>query len=239
MKTSRYESLVFAARHWEFLEWLEEHWEGPEAKNKDAIVDAAKKAGFEDEIVERIRNLCTQDRGRAQLLWDITDKRQHDDALKVVTHATSELRHLLRKTGCQCDEPKRKNVNSDYWHSDFAIRPKGIRKAGTFLTAGFSIDYALRRENRHPRHMMCLTLWFWLRAQSGASNLRRRFPTHELLDKSVEKNWPHLLVLGASEIQCDDDQFEFDVEPAVTTCLERMKDISDKDIAMLYENAVP
>ncbi|MHB8743863.1 MAG: hypothetical protein ACYC9L_12135 [Sulfuricaulis sp.] len=239
-----YEALVFAARHWELISWLEEHWvkDGkgfPNEKAAESVREASEAAGLDRETVERLKKLCSGE--YSTQLWKIVHETQAHDALKLINLAEEKLWEIMKQTGCQCGKAKRKTSRSNWFESEFKILPKHKRDNAAYpsLTAGVEIDFAPVAEGCEVR----LLTWFWLRSISGVKHaradksLKAVVRTHRDLNKVVETEWPHFLVLGSASILAHSSEFGFDPDTTIQDCLEPMRKVTSDHLGKLYEYA--
>lgn len=231
-----YEGLVFAARHWDLLEWLENNWVTEDVED---VVQAAQSEGFSAETRLRLKNLLVGPSRTMieKIIYDL----QYEHGKKLISVVIDELRALIEARGMRCSALKRVTSKSNWLEREFGVWPRRSAHERKELTFGSSIEYLPGVAGVQDVY---LTAWFWLRSAPPGLAQARMDPkmgglaTAPLLGSGIEKKWPRTVVFGAARLlDHADEEFRFDVGGAVAKCMEPFANVDADWFRRLYQAA--
>lgn len=236
-----YEGLVFYARHWEIAEWLDEHWKTDEGEE---VTEAARNAKLGPEVVDRIKSLVEGE--NATDLWSLLWDTAPTQAAKLIETTLAAARDILGAVQCQCEAAKRLTSRSDWWESDFEVRPKHMEATGVFMSFGARVDFATAGASGEGKGVAtpCLTTWFWLKPKTAVSHaitikdLKKLSTNHSALDKAYLATRPKLFFLAAVPIlSYADTEFRLDANGLVDACVAPLEKLTRAELDQLYRAA--
>jgi len=230
-------ALMFYARHWELMAWLEDNWVSDDAKE---MLDQAQDIGFPADAVKKLTQLTVADGDFSRHFDEIVSEAALQ-ARDLARRATEEMQGLLRRAGCRCGEPKRTNARSD-WGNQISVRPQGKRNDAP-LWVGATVDYVVNSESvREPR----LYSWLWMKSGRGGVSTARHDTqlAHVLrsdhgMDEAIEEGWSNSIALGSGALlKFCSGPLQLDAASLIATaCTGRIGEITHDHVKKLYELA--
>ncbi|MEC9357165.1 MAG: hypothetical protein VX836_04730 [Pseudomonadota bacterium] len=230
-------ALMFYARHWDLMAWLEDNWL---SDNAEKMLGQARKIGFPEDAVKKLSQLTLAD-GEFSRHFDEIVSEAALQARDLARLATEEMQAILRRAGCQCGEPKRTNARSD-WGNQISVRPKDRRNDAP-LWVGATVDCVLNSQGvREPR----LYSWLWMKSGRGGvstarhdSQLAHVLRSDHGMDEAIEEGWSNSIVLGSGALlEFCSESLELDAASLIATaCSGRIGEITHDHVKKLYELA--